>query len=152
VTSREEAYELNLDFAPSEAYVMLFAPGPELETTAVISFEKQLTSYLFTSEVTEAPFAAVLERIGRTIEASCYVAGADYVRWLPLKPADLTDPEVFESSPQVIGWRDGTVDSTLVLKALGAKREWLEKSLHGYNYVSLLSRHKQREKPQRSGS
>jgi hypothetical protein len=143
-------YELNLSFAPSEAQVMLFESGPGPETTAVVTFEKQLTSYLFDSEVTHAPFATVLERIGRTIEASCYVAGANYVRWLPIKPADLADPQVYGSSPQVVGWREAAADDTLVLEALGARREWIEKSLHGYHYVSLLGRQQQRAKLRRS--
>ncbi|HYO55837.1 hypothetical protein [Archangium sp.] len=142
-------YELNMGFAPSEAHVMVFESSPDFETTVVITFEKQLTSYLFTSEVTHAPFATVLERIGRTLQASCFVAGANYVRWLPLKPKEFINPQVFGDSPQVVGWREGTVDSRLVLEALGAKREWLEKSLHGYDYVSLLGRHEQREKNQR---
>lgn len=124
---------------------MLFKANAELKTTTVITFEKQLVDYLFTSEVTHAPFAQVLERIARTIQASCYVAGAEYYRWLPLEPKDLADPEALGESPQVVGWREGAIDGARVMEALGAQPEWLEKSLHGYNYVSLLGRYQQRD-------
>lgn len=135
-------YELDLGFAPTVAQVMLFPDRGT--TTAVISFEKELASYVFTSEVTHEPYASVLERIARSIDAACYISGGDYERWCALRPSELADPEVYKMSPVVVGWREGTVDTAAVLKTLGAKPEWLEKTLYGYNYLLLFGRYNER--------
>lgn len=141
------SYELDLEFAPTEARIVLFertvenfAQSGRPETGVAIIFEKELTTYLFTSDVTHAPFATVLERIARALDAPCYIAGTEYDRWRHISPGDLEKPEVFGKSPQVVGWRDGALDAAALMNALGAAPEWLEKSLGGYCYVSLLGR------------
>jgi hypothetical protein len=140
------ACEIDMEFATAIVQVAVFS-GPLIsdKTTLRISFDKELTSYLFESEVTAEPFALILERIAEAVESPCFIAGAEYEHWLPLLPGELTDARIFGTSPQVVGWRVGCVERGGVMQALGAVTEWLIESLQGFEMVILIGRHKQRK-------
>lgn len=146
------SYELDAEFASVDAQVLVFSDeskrraAQSVDTTAVVNFDKELTSYLFTSEVTRSPFVMFLERIAAAIGAQCFIACVECDRWLPMKPSDLLLSEVFGDAPQVVGWVSGAVDENAVLSALSAQAEWVERSLDGYTLVSLLGRQGLRRK------
>jgi hypothetical protein len=133
--------ETDLGFAPSAIHVAIFT-GPLANdgTTIVATFEKELTNYLFTSEVTAVPFALCLERLALAIGSECYLAAPDYDRWLPLPPSMLLKRETFDNSTQFVGWRDGVVDGAQVLAAMGAEPGWMLKTLNGFDIVPLMGK------------
>nr|WP_321400694.1 hypothetical protein [uncultured Desulfobacter sp.] len=134
--------EMDLGFAPSCTDIALFDSEPQKSKTTVhLTFEKEFTSYILTSKVTETPFVLVLERIAKTIGADSFVVGfyEDYV--MPLPPGWLQNQKLLKRRPLIFCWRDELINASLVLTPLGAKMEWMKQTLNGFNFVSLSGRY-----------
>jgi hypothetical protein len=142
------AYELNLGFAPSVAYVALLAePGNDREMTVHVTFEKEFTSYVLSSEVAEVPFILILERIARSISSDGFVAGFYEDHLVQLPSGWLTKPDTLIQPPLILCWNDRISDGQAVIQALGAKPEWLQSTLNGFFFVSLSGRYDELRKP-----
>jgi hypothetical protein len=136
-------YEAFVGFATVDLHIMLYAdvegaaPGT---TTMAVTFNKELSSYLFTSDVPHAPFAALLVKMAAAVEAPCFVTEAEPMCLRFLRLSDLVKPGLFEPPPLVLGWKDGAVATKDVLSSFDFDSSWVERTLSGYCYVSRLGR------------